>query len=190
MTVHKIEVSTLREGPVTLLVDQPCRDLDLNVEEFSFLGNVKGTIVFQIVQNEIVGRGEVRAMTRTRCVRCLKETNVELLAPVELVYLHDPGLPESEIQLDSETFIYNYYNGEFIEPIKDIRELILIELPTHPLCKQDCRGLCPSCGVNKNDKNCSCSTEETGSQADEDSLNWKAQLRAIRPASQEDRKKS
>jgi len=190
MTVPKIEVSILREGPVTLRVDQPCRDLDLDVNDFSFPGNLTGQIVFQLAQEEVIGRGEVRASTRTKCVRCLKEIEIEIRAPIELVYVHDPSLLESEIQVDAESHVYNYFNGEFIEPIHDIREMILIELPTNPLCVENCLGLCPVCGVNRNEKSCDCSTKQLDAKPEDASSSWKDQLRAIRPASEEDRKKS
>jgi uncharacterized protein len=37
-----------------------------------------------------------------------------------------------------------------------VHEAILGELPMAPLCRDDCQGLCASCGVNRNEEQCSC----------------------------------
>ena len=40
-----------------------------------------------------------------------------------------------------------------------IREAVLLELPYAPVCREDCKGLCPVCGVDRNRESCSCNTE-------------------------------
>jgi uncharacterized protein len=37
-----------------------------------------------------------------------------------------------------------------------LRENVLLNLPVQPLCREDCRGLCPQCGANLNLRLCSC----------------------------------
>jgi uncharacterized protein len=46
-----------------------------------------------------------------------------------------------------------------LEPL--IREQVLLALPTRPLCDENCRGLCPSCGVDLNEKACRCANAES-----------------------------
>ena len=41
-----------------------------------------------------------------------------------------------------------------LEPL--VRDAVLLELPLAPLCRADCQGLCPFCGVNRNDEACGC----------------------------------
>jgi uncharacterized protein len=36
------------------------------------------------------------------------------------------------------------------------RELVMLELPVAPLCRDDCAGLCATCGANRNDTPCTC----------------------------------
>lgn len=45
-----------------------------------------------------------------------------------------------------------------LEPM--IHDAILLELPLAPLCRTDCRGLCPRCGANLNEEDCGCETSE------------------------------
>lgn len=58
-------------------------------------------------------------------------------------------------------------NDDYIETPNhtiDIDELlradILLEIPSKHLCSDDCKGLCPVCGVNLNEKSCNCTTKE------------------------------
>ena len=46
--------------------------------------------------------------------------------------------------------------GEQIDLTQMVRESIILELPLAPLCRADCAGICPVCGVNRNDQPCSC----------------------------------
>jgi uncharacterized protein len=39
-----------------------------------------------------------------------------------------------------------------------VRETVLLELDTERLCRDDCAGLCPVCGVDRNRSECSCDT--------------------------------
>ena len=50
------------------------------------------------------------------------------------------------------------------EPIK---QLIYLSMPMKSLCKQDCKGICPNCGVNLNDEKCQCENDLTDPRFDE-----------------------
>ncbi len=59
-----------------------------------------------------------------------------------------------------EGLIKNRYIGRtFIQPSQEIRDLIILNLPSKILCRDDCRGLCSQCGTNLNDKRCKCTRE-------------------------------
>ena len=45
-------------------------------------------------------------------------------------------------------------------------EALALELPLKPLCKADCRGLCPVCGANRNETVCECKIERADSRWD------------------------
>ena len=50
-------------------------------------------------------------------------------------------------------------NVEVIDLEEEIRQLLILELPDRPLCREDCRGLCPQCGKNLNIGACGCVIE-------------------------------
>jgi uncharacterized protein len=47
-----------------------------------------------------------------------------------------------------------------------VREALILELPLKPLCREERRGLCPVCGVNRNERACDCKVEKTDSRWD------------------------
>jgi uncharacterized protein len=51
------------------------------------------------------------------------------------------------------------YQGEEVDLSPLIREQVLLALVDRPLCREDCRGLCPRCGVNLNERECGCVAE-------------------------------
>lgn len=49
--------------------------------------------------------------------------------------------------------------NEFADLTDELRQSIILALPTYPVCRQDCRGVCSSCGKNLNEGLCTCSHE-------------------------------
>ena len=49
-----------------------------------------------------------------------------------------------------------FYTGDDIEFSDEIRQELELQVPFAPLCREDCRGLCPVCGSNRNEKLCAC----------------------------------
>lgn len=55
-----------------------------------------------------------------------------------------------------------YFHGPFIDLSTGIREAIILSQPINYLCKDDCLGLCPVCGINLNVKTCNCKSDKVG----------------------------
>ncbi|MCR4781143.1 MAG: DUF177 domain-containing protein [Lachnospiraceae bacterium] len=85
------------------------------------------------------------------CSRCLKETCVSLNAIVDEEF----RLSGHEIILDNDNDA-PFIEGEFLNACKLLHEWILSQLPSKVLCKDDCKGLCPVCGQNLNERDCDC----------------------------------
>lgn len=84
----------------------------------------------------------------THCARCAKE----LKCPFEAKRVY--GLTKKLESEDSEEYI------EVPDSLLDVAELartvFYLELPTRVLCREDCKGLCPVCGTDKNERECGC----------------------------------
>jgi uncharacterized protein len=97
----------------------------------------------QSVNEGIVLKGTVRAPWQGECRRCLRPVSGELAVEVLEVFEDEPTEGETSkldgVQVD-------------LEPV--VREAVLLDLPLAPLCREDCGGLCPECGVLLDEVDC------------------------------------
>ncbi|MDD5729806.1 MAG: DUF177 domain-containing protein [Candidatus Omnitrophica bacterium] len=110
-------------------------DLDTEIVKFPSPVKVKAR-VFKITDTVSVDL-TVNTVERLVCSRCINEYDHDYAKDFKLDY-----------QVDKKTHTLD------LDP--DIREEIVIDFPIKPLCKADCRGLCPNCGKNLNEGNCGC----------------------------------
>lgn len=100
-------------------------------------------------------QGELRARLVLTCRRCLSDFRRDLTVSLDLLY--DPGV-------DKEGEREQVYALEEEEAHLDLgpalREQLLLAVPPYPLCREDCRGLCPECGVDRNEESCDCTLRE------------------------------
>lgn len=105
-------------------------------------------------------RGRLSAGLELQCARCLEPVPQEVKREFELLYRPlgaDAGKDELSVT-DAEAEI-GYYQGDGLALEDVLREQILLALPLKVTCRVDCKGLCPQCGRNLNQEQCSCSTE-------------------------------
>lgn len=70
---------------------------------------------------------------------------------------------EEEIELSAEDLEFSFYHNDEIDLSEILGEEITLALPIRFLCQEDCRGLCPRCGINRNDATCDCGEENEAS---------------------------
>lgn len=102
-------------------------------------------------------KGKYSGKFEVPCARCLEPVEVSLAAEFDLIFRPvgvDGDTPERSITA-SETEI-GYYQKDSLLLEDVLREQVLLSLPVRTLCKPDCKGLCPSCGANRNTNPCSC----------------------------------
>ena len=105
-------------------------------------------------------RGKLSAGLELQCARCIEPVKQNVNREFELLYRPlgaDAGRDELSVT-DAEAEIGYYQNdGLLLEDV--LREQVLLALPLKVTCRPDCKGLCPQCGKNLNQEQCSCSTE-------------------------------
>jgi len=60
------------------------------------------------------------------------------------------------VPIDREDTNIGFYEGHGLELADVVREQVMLWLPMRGLCREDCKGICPSCGVNRNAETCVC----------------------------------
>ena len=98
----------------------------------------------------VIVTGHFDASMKVRCARCTE------------AFLHPLGFEFAEYYKKQPEEGMYAYEGELIDLTQMIEDNIVINLPTRFLCKQDCLGLCSSCGQNLNEGACDC--RHTGPQ--------------------------
>jgi len=95
------------------------------------------------------------------CARCLEKFTYKFEDDFTYnIFLgKDPVLAKREYNF-SEKDVASLYIEKFdLDILPLIKEIVLLVLPMKPLCKEDCKGLCPLCGTNRNKKDCKHDTE-------------------------------
>jgi uncharacterized protein len=112
----------------------------------------------KIIQ-DIRVRGKLATTLEMSCARCLEPITEDVRREFDLLYRPqgaDAGRDEISVT-DAEAEI-SYYEGEGISLDDVVREQVLLAAPLKAICREDCKGLCPHCGANLNEQQCSCPT--------------------------------
>lgn len=155
-----LRVREIGETTKEIVFDEPTSELNPllahgPVHDFSFRGPAKVSLCYYRSGEEIFLEGDMRAAVVGECARCLE--------PFEFVHTPDFSfvmVPRhgrwAEENLDDGGGDLTWYEGEDIDLSPMLRERLLLALPTLPLCRDDCRGLCARCGVDLNRAPCEC----------------------------------
>jgi uncharacterized protein len=105
--------------------------------------------------------GTVAAVVRLACSRCLQEFETPLDARFALTFAREvPRVTEEEgdeeVELEAEDLGLVLFTGDEIDLSDSIQEQVIMALPMRPLCREECRGLCPQCGADLNQVSCGC----------------------------------
>jgi uncharacterized protein len=107
--------------------------------------------------------GEVRIQGRltvemtAQCDRCLGRAKFPLEAAFDLFYRPMSFIArEEEVEIDEGEAEIGFYEGGGLELEDILREQVLLALPMQRVCSDDCKGICPVCGKNRNETTCDC----------------------------------
>ena len=110
--------------------------------------------------------GTASGSVELTCGRCSRRYRHPLREPFRLVLEpaaeRVPADPEGAAALArngiclSDEIEAGWFRGSAIDLGPYFRELLALALPVQPLCREDCRGLCPRCGVDRNVESCGC----------------------------------
>lgn len=147
----------------------PSEPLGLAYEEAEFIEPLSCTIsLFRQGGDSIYATIGVDTTILVECRRCIDPFEVDIATTLSLLF--SVGDESSEPEEDDE----RYYDGEVLDISEDVRQALVLEIPTWSLCSETCEGLCSECGANLNATECSC--EITGEASAPASNSFSAQL--------------
>jgi len=105
---------------------------------------------------DVVFEGRIAGDAEGTCARCLEPYAFPLERDVHMVLVPRAAVGAEDRDDDVDL---GFFEGEEIDVTALVAEYALLTLPTIPLCHEDCRGLCPQCGTNRNVRPCACVEE-------------------------------
>jgi uncharacterized protein len=100
--------------------------------------------------------GTVASLLELDCSRCLEAFRLPVDATFDLRYLPQSANTGEEREVADEHLSDAFYRDDVIDLRQLVEEQFYLALPMKPLCRDDCRGLCPACGANLNTGACEC----------------------------------
>jgi uncharacterized protein len=149
----KSEVGTTRSYDFE--ADEPIDLDDGNAD--AICGHVKLTLT----NFGIVASAESDAVLHLTCARCLESfdwpTHVKFEDEYQPIIDITTGLPSTAPRNDAAFIITQSHTIDLAEAL---RQNLLLAVDLIPVCREDCRGLCPSCGINLNNERCDCDARD------------------------------
>jgi uncharacterized protein len=127
------------------------------LRDFGFPRFLDVDLVYYRSGQEIFFKGSFTGVLEGSCSRCLSSYLFPLNKEFDFVLSPDPSRSGRKTEeLRWQDLGLSYYATEEINLAPLIREQVMLALPTRPLCKENCRGLCGGCGANLNHESCVC----------------------------------
>jgi uncharacterized protein len=116
-----------------------------------------GRLLYQ--GGNVLLHGTLTGSLTTECQRCLAPARVPIDQRLNVVYVPRGGVEVEELEFDPEDpddVDYAHHDRESVDLGPLLREQIVLAMPIAVVCREECRGLCPVCGVDRNIETCSC----------------------------------
>jgi DUF177 domain-containing protein len=150
--------------PVTVSKIYPRGALDYQEAVFSQVGPLEVKAVARLAGQEIRIDGHISARLEAACDRCLAKVGIPIESDFDLLYRPLSSIArEEEIEVPEDELAVGFYSGEGIELAEVVTEQVILSFPMKVVCKLDCRGLCPTCGANRNFERCTCFSQRKDS---------------------------
>lgn len=156
-----IDLITLGKSPKSFEFSLSPEEIGLDGEDAKLKNtvNIRGKLTKHIAQTDV--EGEIRAKIEIECSRCLQEIEQKVEFGFEAVFVTAENYTSAkEAELTAEDLDVSIIEGNEIDLKELVREQILLNLPEQVFCTEDCKGLCPKCGANRNLIDCYCIEKE------------------------------
>ena len=133
------------------------------------VGDLAVSVEARTLASNLYLAGSVSVDTELTCSRCLARYGAPIREQFRLVLEpagdRIPADPEGAAALEADGLCLSdeletgWFRGPEIHLDRYVSEIVVLALPVQPVCREDCRGLCPRCGVDQNQETCDCSEE-------------------------------
>jgi uncharacterized protein len=126
----------------------------------SLVDSLTGSANITRAGGEVHVKGRFSSLLRYGCVRCLDQFETPLDEEFEVILTkgEEEGAAHSEVELSTEDLEVETeaIDGDSFDLASLVVDQLLLALPDHPVCGQECKGMCPHCGGDLNRGDCQC----------------------------------
>jgi uncharacterized protein len=159
----RIEVETLTEAGKPFEHTYRADEIALDDEQASLASTVEIEGLAHRKGEEVRINGKIKGEAEVLCDRCLAATRLPFEVEFDASFIPRPlaAARGENVELLTEDLMLASYEDGAVDVDELVREQILLALPTRRLCREECKGLCPTCGADLNAAECSCEQGET-----------------------------
>jgi DUF177 domain-containing protein len=153
----RIELEKLEDGKGTFAHTYQPDELDLLDERITLNSPVRLVGSVKRSGAEVVVSGRVSSQVSVECDRCLKTVELPVSADFSVDYITGQDYESSHAaELTADELDVSVFDGESIDIDELVKEQILLSVPDRTLCREDCKGICSTCGADLNASACNC----------------------------------
>jgi uncharacterized protein len=156
-----ISLQQLEQRPVRFKVEIPAGEIeyDHTTTQASPLQAEGSAQLLNRSVGEIRVQGNLQVTMTATCDRCLESAVFPVENRFDLVYMPAGESAGGEDEVDEAGIEVGYYEGNGLALNDILREVVLLALPMQLVCQEACKGICPVCGQNRNQRDCGCHQE-------------------------------
>jgi uncharacterized protein len=159
----KVTLDKIKASPTPLRYHEDAAALNARLHEgesggddFRFPAGLDADLEHYRAGLDVVFEGRLAGEAEGTCARCLEAYRFPFAEPLRVVLAPRAAAGEGE---GDDDLGLGFFDGEEIDVTGFVVEHAILRLPTIPLCSENCRGLCPRCGNNRNVRPCTCDVE-------------------------------
>ena len=151
----------------TVTINVPVGTLNISPDDFPSAGTIDVVCDVRYDMDMIRIRGKVIFTAELECARCLELFEREITGNFSIIVKRlnkgetEPGITGDIVDEGDESLVYIAHDADTIDITEFVHDAVLLSLPLKPICRPDCKGLCPVCGNNRNEKDCDCKSRGT-----------------------------
>lgn len=164
----KLNLRDFEVFPASTRLEAEPGALTLDYEGITEVGRVTVDLDIQQSGEEFFCQAHATAELTLECARCLTVFKGTIKGQTDFIACSEDTWAEAHAEAgDDEDYVF--YEGRSLEVdiTEQVRQAIILAMPLVPVCREDCKGLCPKCKVNRNEQECSCTFEETDPRWDQ-----------------------
>lgn len=154
-----ISLHELEQHSVQFSVDVPPGEIEYDgkISQSSTLHSDGTARLLNRSLGEIRVEGKLKVTVEATCDRCLETAKAPIENDFDLVYMPSAeATAGGEDEIDQGGIEVGYYDGNGIALNDVLREVVLLALPMRLVCDEACKGICPVCGQDRNQRDCAC----------------------------------